>query len=390
MSEPTISNTSKPIARPSLSRFTKDTAVGKICFFTLSILCLFLMLRHSDTAIFYMSQGLVLCAKTVIPSLFPFMVLSELLVASGGGEILGKLCERPFRGLFGISGSGVCALLMGLICGFPVGAKTAVSLCRRGEIDTAELSRLLCFCNIPSSAFLINAVGVSLFGNRRFGLILYGICLLASVLTALLLHLLAPLPRSAPDHPHRPILLTGVSVFTHSVTSAATAMLHVCAYVVFFSALIGTLGQLLSAFGAGQTAVATLFGFFELSGGVLQASAISDPHTAQWLTALLCGWSGLSVHLQILSLCGDLPDRKSVSVSSYLLSKLFQGILCALLYGIIFQIAPSEWFIPTQSIHTFIPFEDISTKTSVFLNVLLISSWLILFFKRLPHRKSFR
>ena len=340
MSEPTISNTSKPIARPSLSRFTKDTAVGKICFFTLSILCLFLMLRHSDTAIFYMSQGLVLCAKTVIPSLFPFMVLSELLVASGGGEILGKLCERPFRGLFGISGSGVCALLMGLICGFPVGAKTAVSLCRRGEIDTAELSRLLCFCNIPSSAFLINVIGVSLFGSRRFGIMLYGICLIAALLTARLLQCLYPLTSHRECDTFAPPTMD-IGVFTHAVTSAATAMLYVCAYVVFFTALVGTLGELLEPFHPNHALITALFGFFELSGGVVQASGIQNAALARWMTAFLCGWSGLSVHLQILSLCEDLPDRHSVRTRSYFLCKLFQGFLCALLCGLMLYFIPS-------------------------------------------------
>jgi len=332
---------------------------GQWVFFGLSICCLALILCHSDTAISYMEQGLTLCAKTVIPSLFPFMVLSELLVASGGGEVLGKLCAVPVKRIFGISGASVCALMMGLVCGFPVGTKTAVSLCWRGLISEKELSRLICFCNIPSSAFLINAVGASLFGSRRFGLLLYIICLLSAILTAVLLRLLFPLSDTKSDSAS-PVIPSGMTVFTHAVTAAAMAMLYVCAYVVFFSALIGTLGHLLHTWGADRTITAFLFGIFELSGGVMQASAIPNRRLGQLLTAALCGWSGISVHLQILSLCDDFSTP--FSFRPYIWCKLLQGGLCAALFCIALRLLPADWLLPTQSVVLPTAFSGISSK----------------------------
>lgn len=355
--------------RPFFLSFSAHLSPGQWFFCGLSIFCLALILQSSATAISYMGQGLTLCASTVIPSLFPFMVLSELLVTSGGGEVLGKLCEKPVRKLFGISGASVCALMMGLVCGFPVGTKTAVSLCRRGLISPKELERLICFCNIPSSAFLINAVGVSLFGSRRFGLLLYAVCLLAAILTALLLRWISP-PPATEECSAPPVLLSGVNVFTHSVTAAATAMLHVCAYVVFFSALVGTLGHLLHTWGADRTATALLFGLFELSGGVMQASAIPDRTMAMLLAAILCGWSGISVHLQILSLCDDLPDGTRISARPYVLCKLLQSVLCALLFGIVAHLAPEDWLAPLQSVGTFAPSDFFFDKIIPILNVL--------------------
>lgn len=375
--------------RTTAKKVKKDTAAGtrlragQWVFFGLSVCCLALILCNSDTAISYMGQGLTLCAKTVIPSLFPFMVLSELLVASGGGEVLGRLCETPVKRLFGISGASVCALMMGLVCGFPVGTKTAVSLCRRGLISAKELSRLICFCNIPSSAFLINAVGVSLFGSRRFGLLLYGICLLAAVLTALLLRLLSPLPDTE-SGTAPPVLPSGMTVFTHSVTAAATAMLYVCAYVVFFSALIGTLGHLLHKWGVDRTLTAFLFGVFELSGGVMQASAIADRTMAQLLAAALCGWSGVSVHLQILSLCDDLPAP--FSFRPYIWSKLLQGVLCAVLFGIAAHLLPADWLSPTQSVATPTVSAGISEKIISIFNGAFIACLALTILMQLCHR----
>jgi len=314
--------------------------VTRFSFISMSFLCLILLLWHSDTAILYMRRGLQLCAKTVIPSLFPFMVISELLVTSGGGELLGKLLERPFRWLFGISSPSVCALIMGLLCGFPVGTKTAVSLYRRGQITQEELSKLICFCNIPSSAFLINAVGISLFGNRHFGLLLYGACLLSSVLTAQFLRY-SPHRSSFSSATHTDVSHPNTG-FTYAVTSAAIAMLYVCAYIIFFSSLSGILGGLLDQLGLGQLPIAFTAGVLELSGGVSQASAIDNRLAAQWLTALLCGWSGISVHLQIISICKEASPPTITGITRYFFSKATQGIFCALLCGAVLYFSPSS------------------------------------------------
>ena len=360
------------MSKKAVARKTAYRAIGispgQLAFCALSGVCLLLILCHSDTAISYMGQGLLLCAKTVIPSLFPFMVLSELLVSGGCGELLGKLCERPFRRLFGLSGAAACAMMMGLVCGFPVGTKTAVALCRRGDITTEELSRLICFCNIPSSAFLINAVGVSLFGSRRFGVMLYAICLFSALICALLWHRLSPLKASG-GTVHAELPAFGVQTFTRAVTSAALSMIYICAYVVFFSALIGTLGHILAHFSIGQPAIAILFGFFELSGGVLQASSVAGATTAHLITAILCGWSGVSVHLQILSLCDDLPGNGSIRVFPYIFSKLSQAALCAILFALLSLILPNNFFAPAQSVVTIAVPEAFFNQIMSILNV---------------------
>lgn len=329
----------KSIALPS---------AGKMLYAFMSVFSLAVILRNSDVAIEYMSRGLRLCAVTVIPSLFPFMVISELIVVSGVGEALGRLLSRPVRTLFGISGVGASSIILGTLCGFPVGAKTAISMYDRGAVSREEAARLMMYCNNPSSAFIISAVGVSLFGSRRFGVALYFITLLTALLIAIFARLISgdistPTPVSQKDDRH-----LSVTSFTSAVSSAALGMLTVCAYVVFFSTLIGALGCLLSSLSLPHGVNALIYAIFEISGGVSEASAVASPILAMLLAAFAVGWSGFSVHFQILSLA----DGRNISFRPYFLAKLIQGVLSMLFTYLYVRFAAPDILNSAKSVST--------------------------------------
>ncbi len=304
-----------------------------------------LILRNADAAVAYMGQGLTLCARTVIPSLFPFMVISELLVQSGAGEAFGRIFSRFMRAAFGLSGAGSTAVVLGSLCGFPVGAKTAVSLYDRNMISRAECEHLLTFSNNPSSAFLITAVGVSLFGNRRLGVVLYFTVLGSSLFVGLMARFFFKERRRPEAHPHFPSGLHpgGVEMFTGAVSSAASGMLLVCAYVVFFSTLSGALCCLVSSVG-GMNGVlyACLCGRPELSGGISEAAGLPDARAALILAAAFAGWSGLSVHCQVMTLCSG----RGLSFKPYLLAKAAQGLLSAGIMALILHMSEPGWLSP--------------------------------------------
>ena len=309
---------------------------SRILFGALTLFTLAVILRNAEVAIRQMNYGLRLCVTSVIPSLFPFMVLSELLLCVGAIRPIGKLLSRPFRFLFDIGEESVCALLLGWLCGFPVGPRCALSLYRQGHIDHVELSRLLCFSNLPSSAFLISTVGISLFGDRSFGIYLYGITLCSAILLGILgnlLHRKQKKTQSASASFFRPSTdpipsLSGIRAFSEAVGSSALALLRICAFIVFFSVFVGSLEYLISGLSLSPTASALLFGIFEMTGGTARAAALSNPYIGEIVCMLLVGWSGISVHCQLISLCSD----ASIPLRPYLLAKVAHGILNVLLW----------------------------------------------------------
>ncbi|NLW74190.1 MAG: sporulation protein [Clostridiales bacterium] len=319
-------------------------APGQMFFFIMYGFMLVLILKNPEPAIEYIKGGLVLCVRTVIPSLFPFMVISELVVASGLGELAGKYLSRPLRRLFGISGASACAVILGAICGFPVGAKTTATLLDRGCITKKEALRLLTFCNNPSPAFIINAVGVSLFSNRKVGIVLYAITLFNAFLIGFSQRFFSISQDENNSHDIKKYP-GGISAFTLSVTHAAESMLIICAYIVFFSSLVGCLADIISGLNFPAVAVALLYGILELSGGVSTASALGPDIAGICLCAFIIGWSGLSVHFQVISACSG----RGLSYKGYFAAKLISGLLNSILTYVVLKLFPGIMLPPDVS-----------------------------------------
>lgn len=343
-----------------------------------SVLCLVLLLRHSQVAMDYMRQGLTLCAETLIPSLFPFLVLSELLVISGVGEALGQLCSGVMRRVFGVSGAGASAVILGSACGFPVGARTAVGLLDRGGITKKECEHLLTLVNQPSSAYLISTVGVGLYGCRRIGVILYLVVVFCGLLTGLIAGLLLGRPGKNLSPPSSPSARhpRGPEALTAALASSTSGMMTVCAYVVFFSVITGLIGQIMEGRGSyGRVCHLLLGGVLEMTGGIGLASALPKP-SSLILTAVFAGWSGLSVHGQIMALCGG----RGLSFRPYLLAKTFQGLLCGVITWGLLRLHPALLAPENQPVirlmHGFASARELPSWVALFADGCFILGWL--------------
>ena len=299
-------------------------APGRLCFTVLGAFCILLLLFYAEGGIKAAQQGLLLCGRTVIPALFPFMVASELLVGCGGAALIGTILAKPMQFLLGIPGAAACPVVLGALCGFPTGARTMAALYDKGELSAAQCTRLLTFINNPSSAYMISAVGASLLGSRRMGLLLWIISLLCAFLTACATRFLMPDDNRHAQNAPQPLQI-GAHVFTSAIGSAAQSMLSVCAYVVFFSAVLGAVQSACEGLAIPPTLNAVLYGIMEMSGGIAKATQIGDPTKAAVLCAALSCFSGISVMCQIITVC----HGRGFGFWPYVLAKIAQSVLAA-------------------------------------------------------------
>ncbi len=288
----------------------------------LGIFLLLLTVKNSEIAANGIKKGLSLAANMLIPALFPFLVLSELMLALGVGEFAAKLLARPARLLFGLTPCGTMALLLGWLCGVPVGTVSAMTLLKNGSISREEFDRLLLFGNTPSTGFLIGAVGTSLFGNKSAGVALFGMTLLTAVLTGIALKIIhGNLPIIAKKGGNGVKNSISAATLTAAVRHGFSTLLQVTGFVLFFSAITECI---LSLNALPPTVTVLLCGLLELTAGTGTAVALLTPEAAFLLCAFFAGFSGLSICLQIFSVADSARPR----LLPYLLAKLTQGGLC--------------------------------------------------------------
>ena len=125
-------------------------------------------------------EGLSLAAVQALPALFPFFVVSGLLVRCDTAR-LSPLLAKPLARLYGLPPEAAPALVLGLIGGYPVGAATACALLSEGVLSREAAERVNRFCNCASPGFCIGLVGLGVFGSAQAGAMLYGIHIVCRV-----------------------------------------------------------------------------------------------------------------------------------------------------------------------------------------------------------------
>lgn len=264
------------------------------------------------------AEALALCAASVIPALFPFLAVSGMLLAVGFGAWVSPLLSGLMTPLFRLPGSAGSALLLGLVGGYPIGARTAAELYQQGALTQEEAERLLTFSNNSNPVFLISVLGGGVFGSVRAGIYLWLIHIFSALLTGLLFRGGKRPPARRPMHrqPEKPVSFA--SVFVSAVRNAAVGMLSICAFVVLFYVLVSPLKAL------GGRAAAVLVGAAELFSltPMLQNDVFSFV-----LAAGMSGWGGLSVLAQTAAVLDGTPLRLRYCLKG----KAVQGLLSALL-----------------------------------------------------------
>ena len=272
------------------------------------------------------SNGLKVCETAVIPALFPFMVLSDFLVRSKLSEVIGNALAPVTKALFRLPGCAGCAVLMSMAGGYPVGAKMTAQLLENGDISCNQGKRMMLFCVNSGPAFVIGTVGTVIFSSRKAGIILY----VSLVVSALIMGIVSRFFDSSSPQIKQKNITFDAKVISKSVTEAMNATLGICAWILIFSCV----GPIVDSLPIVKEKTVWIKSLFEVTGGCMDAAAIY-PMSIQ---ALIMGWSGLSVHCQLL------PYIRATGVKylHFILSRIMHGALSATVADFLFRIFPCE------------------------------------------------
>lgn len=326
-----------------------------ICLFTIFLLV------FSNANLSSAKNGLLLWANSVVPSLLPFFIATELLGYTNVISILGKLLNRFMRPIFNVPGEGAFPFIMGIISGYPMGAKIVSNFKNQGICTNEEAERLLAFTNNSGPLFIIGTVGIGLFKDTNTGILLFITHLLACLTVGFLFRWWktskkrnASLEKSSNTISPKISLSNLGEVLANSIMNAINTIFLIGGFIVLFSVIISILenskvlgiltnfiSPILNVFRIPLNyADGILTGILELTNGVCLVAGISNKSisTNIIICAFLLGFGGISILLQILSI----TSKARISIKPYLIGKLLQGTFAAI-YTYIFL--NTFWFL---------------------------------------------
>ena len=280
-----------------------------------------LLILDARTALSGAKEGVMLCLYTVIPSLFPFFVLSAMIGSCLTGRSIRFL--RPVCKFCGIPEGSESLLLLGFVGGYPVGAQSIYEAYRGGQLHKTDAQRMLGFCNNGGPSFIFGMIA-QLFHSPGVAWILWGIHIFSALITGWIL----------PGRSSNKCVLNVSKTMTipQALERSIKNIAAVCGWVVLFRVILAVLRRWLLYF-LPASAQALIIGTLELTNGCAELFSIQS----EWVRFLLCNlflnFGGVCVAMQTLSACKDMgigmyfPGKVLQSLIGIVISFFIQPIL---------------------------------------------------------------
>ena len=280
------------------------------------------LILDSEASLLGAGEGLDLCIKTVIPSLFPFFFLSGILVQEWTGRPISFL--RPLGQFLGMPEGSESLLITGFLGGYPVGAKAVRDTWKAGSLSKKDANRLLAFCSNAGPAFLFG-MAAPMLAKPQTGWILWGIQII-SAMTVGLLHRDVPESNAAiPPQTRKSI--------SENLIQALMVTAQVCGWVISFR-ILTTFAQRWFLWLLPRWWSVLFSGILELTNGCLSLSGIENEKIRFILCSALLSWGGICVVMQTASV------TQGLELSSYIRGKLLQTAFSILISAVIVGFLP--------------------------------------------------
>lgn len=327
--------------------------------------------------------GVNLFAKKVFPSLFPFLVVTGLMMGYNGVEIysrvLGKFLCKPLR----LPLQCTFALVISFLCGYPLGAKYSCELYEQGLIDLKTCQRLINIASNTSPLFAIGAVGISMLSSSYIGYLL----LIANYISCFIMGVILPSKQFVTIKPT--IKLSNKenksigNIIKDAMDSSIKTSLSVGGYVIMFCVITTIIkSNIIFDIAIRDISFIThidttllngiILGLIEMTNGCyLISNASVDMYIKVIVIGFFLGFSGFS----IISQAHSFTYKHPLSMRVYITRKILQGFIGAALSAILYKLAPGNILVQTTA-----------SKASLDLNLIFITSLLILMLPYFVHR----
>lgn len=265
-------------------------------------------------------RGMVFTAQTIIPSIFPVMLISDILSRSG---VLATVCSgfAPVMKKAKLNPALLPPIAVGAFCGFPAGAKCVRASVEQGLITNREADCILAASNCAGPAFVISAVGVGMYSDAKIGVLLW---LVSFFLCCVMSYILVPKqkdPRHSPNCAQSSAAKSLSSLFCESIKSTSLSIMNLFFMITFFYALCRNIQYVLIGAGVDPLFSAAGGALLEIGSGCSSAMLLPAPYSL-CLTAFSVGFGGSCVFFQVKN-----EAHKNADMRLYLTTKAVCGLI---------------------------------------------------------------
>ncbi len=302
---------------------------------TLITIFIFLFVSNLNNCIDAALVGLSLVIKTILPTIFPFSVICNLLIFYDGiglySKLLGPLLCKPLK----LSKVSSFPIVASILSGYPLGCKYCCELYSKGYIKENEFIRLLNIASNASPMFLIGSIGVAMLGNIKLGFILLIGNYLSPIIVGFLTIKKAEKINNSTSIPSKSTDVNLGLALKTSLENGVNITLQIGSFVILFSIIMSiiknntyisivftNIEELL------HLPLYSLYGLFlgsiEFTNGckLISTTSLSLPLRLS-IISFICSFSGLSVIAQISSFTSEY----NISLLKYTFYKVIQGII---------------------------------------------------------------
>ena len=300
------------------------------------IIFIIFLIIYSQSNIKAVVNSISLFFEKVFPSLFPFVFLFDLQSHTNIIEILNKILSPLMKPLFNVSGKGAFPFIMGILSGYPTGAKIISDFRKRNICTKVECERLLAYTNNSGPLFIIGTVGSSLFFNTEIGYLLFITHILGMLSVGIIFRFYKASYYRQESIVEEINISNFSSIFTDAIFNSFKTLSMIFGFIIFFSILInilltsGVLNLISSTW-----IIGSILSFIEITNGINYLSSIISNNLSIniVLTSFFLGFGGLSVLMQVYSII----SKTDLSIKPYIYGKLLHGFISAM-YTLLFII----------------------------------------------------
>lgn len=361
------------------------------------ILLVFCIISPSDM-INATKNGITLWFSIVLPSLFPFLILSDLIQKTAITRIFSKLLSPIMKPLFKLPGISSFALFLGMTGGYPIGAKITSDLRKNNSISKIHARRLISFSNNSGPLFISGAIGIGLYRNPTIGLLLLISHYISAIFVGFFFRFYKSKENSKTSESNIQFEVIELSklgqMLSNTIKKACNVVIIIGGFIVLFS-IISTIlektgillfiSKILMPKLPIELSTSIITGILEVTNGVNKIAELSSISLFEKIiiTSALVGFGGFSVHMQTLSVLSD----SDIGVSTYFIGKTMQGIISGiisyiLLYYSKFSLLIAQATFATETYNSYGFIKLISVITLAFLFIVVFKIIQIILYEK--------